>query len=96
MDKTKAEIMEELLGLAKNMLYIINPKKQWKIEYLVFGPENRNRFTDWDMIRNLLRDGMEYVCIWDDEGYLLYTINVSADSVTWIMRELFTLIGDKF
>ena len=94
--QTKAEIMAGLLIKAEEMLEILNPEKKWRIKYLVFGPDNKQMFSAWDIERNRLRENDEYICIWDDEGYLLYTINVSANSAKWNMAELFKLIGDKF
>lgn len=96
MDKSKAELMSEALKKAEEILQIINPGKKWSIKYIRFAPEVRPMFSDWDVERNRLRNNDEYLCIWDDEGYLLYTINVSANSVKWNMAELFKLIGDKY
>lgn len=93
---TKAEIMADLLNKAEEMLDILNPKKKWRIEYVVFGSATKQLFSAWDIERNRLRENDEYICIWDDEGYLLYTINVSTNSAKWNMTELFKLIGDKF
>jgi len=92
----KAEQMAEIMPKVQEILHILNPEQNWKIEFVRFRPETRERFTEWNIEYHRLREYNDYIAVWDRDGRLLYTVNVSGDSTKWIIREIFTVVGDKF
>ena len=94
--QTKAETMTELMRKAEEMLAILNPKKKWHLEYFKVGADDEILLSEWEKTLHSIRNNDEYIMVFDADWYLLYAINVSGNSATWNMAELFTLIGRKF
>lgn len=94
--QTKAEIMTDLLAKAEEMLAIMNPKKKWHLEYFKVGSDDEILLSEWEKTYHRIRNNDEYIMVFDADWYLLYAINVSANSAKWNMAVLFNLIGDKF
>ena len=73
--------------------------KKWNLLYLDATEENLSQFTDWDRQYNGLYPDREYViCVDAKSGvnHVLYSRDVSGDSVLWMMCCLFEIIGNKF
>ena len=100
----KRERMWQMLGQVKNILRIQNPEKakRWSLTYLRINAGNINEFTDWQIKYHEIREGEEYIFIWELPAepigvpILLYSINMTCEKETYAIGRLMTLIGDKF
>lgn len=112
MAKTESELKELMFALthAEDILALINynrvkkygifAEKVWSFQYVeIENKKDLEQFTEWQREHHGIREGEEYLLIFDISNSipsLLYVINVSADSVLCCMHELFGLLMDKF
>jgi len=89
-EKTK----QIIFGMSKiqEILNNIRPGNTWEIAY--DNPE-RVPLSDWDRNYHNLIDGEDYFFIWQDKK-LLYTIDVTGDSVLTALWELMEKLAKKF
>lgn len=100
--KTKEHQVNEAIQFGvEQILERVNPSKRaaWNIVYKDHPDEVWLEYvtTEWERKRDGLRAGGEWIFIWDSvTGDLLYSIDVSGDSVMTIMSELMNLLSRKF
>ena len=78
------------------ILRAINPKKNWLIVWKKMDDEAMSALTDWQREYHRIRKNQEYFLIYNDEGCLLYALNVSAESTLCSLSNLMKLLADKF
>lgn len=92
--------MEYALLQVHHILSMLNYDKgfRWVMLYQVFDDETIQRdVTEWQRTYHNLRTNTEYILIYDSEdNSLLYAVDITADSVLTAMKDLFTLLQDKF
>lgn len=80
----------------QGILQMLRPEKRWRIMYAKVTDDVLNIFNDWQKKYHGIRKNEEYFFIWDDEGCLLYVLNVSAESTLYSLSNLLKLLADKF
>lgn len=112
MAKTELELEELMFALThvEDILALINHNrvkeygtfagKIWSFQYVeIKNKKDLEQFTEWQRTYHGIREGEEYLLIFDISNSipsLLYVINVSADSVLCCMHELFGLLMEKY
>ena len=97
---------EQMKRVASQMETIVKEngrRNDIAITYCEMDAESIADFTEWERERNELFIGHEYFLIWEvpdphaiEPFHLLYTVNVSADSVLTAVAELMNLVSRKF
>ena len=80
----------------QGILQMLRPEKKWEILYAKMTDEVLNNLTDWQKEYHGIRKSDEYFLIFDDEGCLLYALNVSAESTLYSLSNLMKLLADKY
>ena len=80
----------------ESILQMIRPEKRWRIMYAKVTDDVLNSFSDWQKQYHGIRKNEEYFFIWNEEGCLLYVLNVSAESTLYSLSNLLKLLADKF
>ena len=98
---TRKERMDEMLVHVNQMLRRIHPNRGLVVNYLKMTDNDLESFSDWDRKRFVLHTGLEYFIVTEWEpgatrAYVLYVVDVSADSELTAMDELFHLLSHKF
>ena len=93
---TKAQQINEALTHVSAIMTAANTRQKCRLEYRNENYESVKRFTEFTRERLGILPGMEYIYVYDSDGYLLYAVNVTADSVLTAIAELMDLISRKF
>ena len=80
----------------QGILQMLRPEKKWRIVYKKVTDAVLDTLTDWQKQYHGIRKNEEYFFIWDEEGCLLYVLNVSAESTLYSLSNLLKLLADKF
>lgn len=91
----KTEQMNEALQKVKDIARITRPEKDVNIVYVRVTAEHIEAFSDWDIQRFGIHIGDERILIGTPAEGLLYTINVTGDSVMQSIAELTDLLAGK-
>lgn len=91
----KAEQMQEALRKVMDICEITRPGKNGRLFYVRMTEDELEDFSDWDVKRFSLRSGDEYIFVAEDNGHILYALNVSGDSVMQSIAELTNLLAGK-
>lgn len=97
---TRDEQMQMVLTQIRPILTMVNEGKAlgWDVNYhRATSPWLEAVTTEWERRYHTVISGDEYFWIWEREtGDLLYTINVTGDSVLTAASELMNLLARKF
>ena len=97
---TRDEQMQMVLTQIRPILTMVNEGKalSWTINYrLATSPWLEAATSPWDRSYHHITPGDEYFWIFDGvTGDLLYTVNVTGDSVLTAASELMNLLARKF
>ena len=93
---TKAQQINEALTHVSAIMKAVYDRQKCRLEYGNEDYESVKRFTEFTREYHRILPGMEYIYIYDSDGYLLYAVNVTADSVLTAIAELMELISRKF
>ena len=92
--------MQMILTQMRPVLQVIDASKEysWNIIYRrATDPWLESTTTEWERKHHQIVRNDEYFWIWEREtGDLLYTINVTGDSVLTAASELMNLLARKF
>lgn len=91
----KAQKMEIALRKVMDIADITRPGKDASFRYVVITEDNLHDYSDWDIERLRLCTGLEYILVVEDSGHILYSINVSGDSIMQSIAELTNLLAGK-
>ena len=91
----KAEQMDEAIKKVVEIVKITSPKIPANIVYLRLTEDNIDCFSDWDRQRFGLHVGDERIMVGKAKEGILYSINVSGDSVMQSIAELTNLLAGK-
>lgn len=93
----RAAKMAEIAKAAMFVIRVARPESDIDIAYARETPESVADFTEWQRESKHILAGNEYFHIWDGlTGCLLYTVNVTSDSLFTAASELMQLIARKF
>ena len=80
----------------QNILHMIRPNKKWEILYAKMTDDLLENFSDWHKQYHGIRKNEEYFLIYDEDGFLLYALNVTTQSTLYALSNLMMLLTDKF
>lgn len=95
----KPHAMNWALSCIRDILIALNESKglNWDIIYRKETEETIEHLSDWERKYHHILTGEEYFYIREvDTGDLLYTVNVTGDSVLTALSELMNLLSRKF
>lgn len=91
----KAEQMDEAIKKVVEIVKVTSPEIPANIVYLRLTEDNIDCFSDWDQQRFGLHVGDERIMVGKAKEGILYSINVSGDSVMQSIAELTDLLAGK-
>lgn len=91
----KTEQMDEAIKKVLEIVNITSPEIPANIVYLRLNEDNIEYFSDWDRQRFGLHIGDERIMVGKAKEGILYSINVSGDSVMQSIAELTDLLAGK-
>lgn len=91
----KTEQMDEAIKKVLEIVKITSPEIPANIVYLRLNEDNIEYFSDWDRQRFGLHIGDERIMVGKAKEGILYSINVSGDSVMQSIAELTDLLAGK-
>lgn len=96
MANVKSNRAQELDRIARHVARIAEPRAQLVIFYTHETAESVRAYSEFERERFHLVPGDEYFFIYQANGALLYTVNVTADAPLTAAAELMGLIARKF
>ena len=102
-EDARAYDMTIIADSALKLLKYVRPERNLGITYIKPNAETIEQFSVWRRMYYHINTGSEYFLVWDyspdgemDEPDLLYSVDVSADSLLTAAHELMDLIAKKF